>query len=545
MAQYTVDFTADTPGSPPAGMTERWTTTGSPVWNVFADAALSGGKGLRFTSTSDAVRLLSIDAVDADGDRDDVEILVRYRSTTASSGRTRGFVAARATAPLGAPNGYRLYFNSGKLVIGRVLSGVYSALAEHAVSFSANKWYYVRFRVNGSSLAAKIWSDTEPERAWWDVATTDLTITGTGWAGLHTQQVGTSQNDWDFAVVATNGDTATFADLETTPEVLAAQASVAVITEHPVDVFVAQASVQAVVLQPDPVPPTVATTIEVSQLALQTVLGIPPTLYVEASQLSLQVVAFTTAARVDASQLSAQVVVEGSPDIYVSQVSLQAVVAGRTETTQLKAWTATLDGHDYYFLQLPQMTLVYDFHAEQWYNWGTGSAKLWRAQVGIDWNANVAAINGGLLLNAATSVIVGDSINGALYFLDPNLSEDDDEVGSGTVPFLRVSYGQLAMRGIDFVPCNGVQVTGSIGVPTAETPATNLSVELLFSDDQGFSFVSAGMSELAFGGYEEPLHWRSLGSVRGPGRLFRLEDWGALIRVDGMDMDDGQGGGDG
>lgn len=239
------------------------------------------------------------------------------------------------------------------------------------------------------------------------------------------------------------------------------------------------------------------------------------------------------------SSVSAAVAVEKATVFQASQASYQVVCLGRVAVPRILAWPATLDGHDYYFLQLPDLTLVYDFHSGQWYNWGSGGRELWRAQIGIDWNAKLENITGPLGQAAgATSVVVGDYVSGALYFLDTNMSEDEDyEQPGSTIPFQRLAYGQMAMRGINYVPCNGVQIAGSIG---ESSRASDMTVRLSYSDDQGHSYVACDPIEMANGYYERNLHWRSLGSFRGPGRLFRIEDWGALVRIDGMDMDDGQ-----
>lgn len=245
--------------------------------------------------------------------------------------------------------------------------------------------------------------------------------------------------------------------------------------------------------------------------------------------------------RFEVTQANLTIPVVQEKTLQVTKANYQVVCLGRKELPHILAWTATLDGHDYYFLQLSDLTLVYDLHSGQWYNWGSANRELWRAQIGTDWNGNLARIIGqGTELNAS-NIIVGDYLSGALYFLDPNLNEDEDYAEPGTlIPFQRVVYGQLAMRGIDYVPCNGVQLSGSIGEGVS---AQNLNVTLSFSDDQGHTFYSAGDITYQPGNYEQTFHWRSLGSVRGPGRLFRVVDWGALVRIDGLDMDDGEGDG--
>lgn len=221
----------------------------------------------------------------------------------------------------------------------------------------------------------------------------------------------------------------------------------------------------------------------------------------------------------------------------VTKANYQVVCLGKVEFPKVLAWTATLDGHDYYFLQLQDITLVYDFHSEQWYNWGSSNRNLWRAQIGINWNANLGEINSGPNGPNISDILVGDNNVGALYLLDPTKNMDDDpEDEAGVLPFQRVVYGQAILRGHDYVACNGIELSGSIGESVV---STDMTISLSMSDDQGHTFFTASDPvTLANGMYNQVVQWRSLGSIRGPGRLFKIEDWGAMYRIDGIDMND-------
>lgn len=260
---------------------------------------------------------------------------------------------------------------------------------------------------------------------------------------------------------------------------------------------------------------------------------------VRVSKASAQGITINDALSIEASQANLTLPVVTDLTMQATKANCQVVCLGKKELPHILAWTATLDGHDYYFLQLSDLTLVYDFHSEQWYNWGSAARELWRAQIGIDWNANLGHITGQGGELGASSILVGDYISGALYFLDPNLNEDEDYAHPGkTLGFQRLTYGQLTLRGIDYIPCNGVQISGSIG---ENVNASDMDVTLSYSDDQGHTFVNAGSITFENGNYEQNFHWRSLGSFRGPGRIFKIEDWGAFVRIDGLDMDDGNG----
>ena len=157
--------------------------------------------------------------------------------------------------------------------------------------------------------------------------------------------------------------------------------------------------------------------------------------------------------------------------------------------------------------------------------------------LGTTWNANLGAIMKTLGGATQSSVVVGDGVTGSLYFLDPLLREDDDPTGVPGQPFSRTVTGQLAVRGHTFFPCAAVELTGSNG--SAAGGLVNADVELTISDDKGYNYWSAGALAVDPGVYDVTLAWRSLGSFTGPGRLFRFTDYGAIDRVDGLDVPDG------
>jgi hypothetical protein len=221
--------------------------------------------------------------------------------------------------------------------------------------------------------------------------------------------------------------------------------------------------------------------------------------------------------------------VTSSVGVQLSQVAVLAAVKGRTANPRVRAWTFTMDGHDYYVLHLGTVeTLIYDTHSKEWYVWGSGLGDLWRAYVGLNWLGGTQNATG-----YGSNVIVGDDGNGALYFLDPEADKDDDALTGATRTFTRVLEGQVVVKsGYDFPPCFGVQVYGSIGKNDE-----NESVTLEISDDRGVTYVSVGDLTVVAGDVDFRLNWQSLGSMRAPGRLVRITDYGALRRIDGMEME--------
>jgi len=272
-------------------------------------------------------------------------------------------------------------------------------------------------------------------------------------------------------------------------------------------------------------------TIQASQAYVFSVTG-GETAEIEISQAFTLAVANFPTEQINASQGFVNLVTEGATqDICVSQMFVNVVARGRVNNPAIRAWTFTIDGHDFYVLRLGNIvTLVYDFHAEQWYVYGSDESSIWRPYTGINWQ-------GGNVISRAygTNVIVGDDGNGALYFLNTDQYYDDDAVEGSSVPrsFPREVYGQVATRSFDFIPCFGVQLMGSVG----DMADLNLTtVTLSTSDDQGNTYVDQGTVTIPNAGYNTRVEWWSLGQFDAPGRLFKIVDRGTLHRIDYLEM---------
>lgn len=208
---------------------------------------------------------------------------------------------------------------------------------------------------------------------------------------------------------------------------------------------------------------------------------------------------------------------------------------GDEQISLVTAWSFVLDGHAYYVLRLFNETLVYDFLSQSWYNWGSGTSDIWNARTGAFFRADLTAVQENTMNFDPNSnlshVLVGDEVNGALYFLYPQGSVDDNNTGTGTATFERIVYGQLLQRGRDYAPCAAVEVLGSIGFAQN---SGQTSVTLSYSDDMGNTYTSAGAITVTPATFDTRLEWRSLGSMKEPGRIFNITDAGALVRIDAM-----------
>ena len=231
---------------------------------------------------------------------------------------------------------------------------------------------------------------------------------------------------------------------------------------------------------------------------------------------------------VETSQIDLNWVSTTGTDVETSQFDVLVIMTGRVDDPSIRAWTFTLDGHDFYVLRLGNNeTLVYDLTTEQWSLWSTANELYWSLMTGTNWvgGNSFASVYG-------SNIIVGSDANGALFFLDPNKPDDDAAAaGRGAVPFRRRVTGQLATRGYNLTRVFELQLLGSIGELDFNS---DLNIELLYSDDRGDSYVSAGVITTESNNYDIRASWRSLGSFPSPGRLFRIEDFGALKRIDSL-----------
>lgn len=235
---------------------------------------------------------------------------------------------------------------------------------------------------------------------------------------------------------------------------------------------------------------------------------------------------------VEVSELDVEYVTEfEAHPMQVSQYDLEYVYRGRVDDPKVRCFTFTLDGHDFYVIRLGTIeTLVFDTQTEQFYIWGSGEGLLWRAYDGCNWLGGYPQSTG-----FGSNIVVGDDGTGTIYFLNPDADTDDDALEGLSLQreFLRRVSGQVTTTGYGSVRCYGLEVMGSIGQSPA---ATSQTVTLSYSDDRGQSYVDAGTITNEPDDYDLRLFWRSLGSVRAPGRIFRLTDYGALKRIDSLTM---------
>lgn len=288
MTTYSTSFDAYTVDVQPSDWTARWVTT-TTNYLTRSKASTEGGKVFEHTGTGTAKHLVTWDAIDADANRADAEILVRVRPSSSSVELPR--LTIRGSGAAAAENGYSVKFDTTGLSyqLQKYVAGAATNLGTAVTGFSpvANVWYYLRFRVNGTTLQMKLWKDGENEPSAWAVTATDSAISAAGWVGIG-NQVPTGTRDFDWFSVGTNGDTA-------------------------------------------PLPTSTATTIRVSQavteLALATVAS------ARVSQV-VNEVALATVAEARISQLVAEVAISDPIPGNISQMVIEVAFSNAVAVTQ-------------------------------------------------------------------------------------------------------------------------------------------------------------------------------------------------------------------
>lgn len=271
-----------------------------------------------------------------------------------------------------------------------------------------------------------------------------------------------------------------------------------------------------------------------------------------ASQLAAHVVYTPVSAeQVRSSQLSAAVVFSppSTPSIRTGQLSawvpyqLDALTlprvsqvfanvvwgSGKGQEARSRAWAFTLDGHPFYVLDLGvEGTFLYDMDTQQWCQWQTDGWNTWNMRFGTRWGE-------------PERVVGADSQNLTMWELDPAITTDE-----GFKSIIHIATAGVVSRERVYHAVEALRLAGSLG---DNTDGADAQVTLEFSDDGGRTYPFSDTVTIAQGDFSGVVEWRSLGSFRSPGRVFRVTDVGGMLRIDGADVyidgwdDEGQTGG--
>lgn len=153
-------------------------------------------------------------AVNGDVNRANAEVLTIMEVSNAASPAYNGGVLVRGSGAVSAENGYYCVVDtaSHSLIVGRIVAGAKTVIASFAYTWPAvaEDWY-IRFRVNGSTLRARAWRYDQVEPLTWDIDTTDANVVGVGYIGF--VSICSTANSAGFSLpgflaVGTNGEIA-------------------------------------------------------------------------------------------------------------------------------------------------------------------------------------------------------------------------------------------------------------------------------------------------------------------------------------------------
>jgi hypothetical protein len=187
----------------PSDWTARWDAT-----TQFAVEPGGDDKVLRAILSANNRHLCTWDDIDTDADRDDVEILTKIKTGSVSDGISHAGVLVRGSGADTTKTGYALYIFGNDLSIAKYVNNVYSLIQTADLTLLADTWYWMRFRVNGTSLKARIWANGSSEPGTWTIdSVTDSSISGTGFVGAIAFD-SAADPSYDQFGIGTNGDTA-------------------------------------------------------------------------------------------------------------------------------------------------------------------------------------------------------------------------------------------------------------------------------------------------------------------------------------------------
>lgn len=184
--------------------------------------------------------------------------------------------------------------------------------------------------------------------------------------------------------------------------------------------------------------------------------------------------------------------------------------ADTPESSAITAWAFSIDGHRFIFINLgTQGTLVYDFSTQQWSTWAR------QGNVGIGSRIGESFYE---------YFLMGNPDGPEIYTFDPDT--DDDDTGYFTL----IATGGLPLRMRVNQECFGVYATGG------RSDHDGREITLYTSDDAGKTWHSHKAVSIV--GEDFEVAWRSLGTMRAPGRVFQITDTGVFDSIEGLDMID-------
>ena len=238
MTTYTTTFAGETVAAASSTMTNRFATAAGTLIQNPADGEAESDRALSSDGEDSGIQMWSLDAIDGDANRDNCEMLCRFRVDNDSTENYS--VWGRASGSSGSETGYRVQAENGTMLYHRFNAGTETLVSTGAdLDFPATApitgwwlgtgdipswsnspeggiWLWLRFRINGIgatvTLSAKYWLDGLPEPSngfmYVRTDTNASRVVAAGWCGWgRTVHTSTEKVELDYFSAASNGDT--------------------------------------------------------------------------------------------------------------------------------------------------------------------------------------------------------------------------------------------------------------------------------------------------------------------------------------------------
>lgn len=178
---FYTDFGSYTLGVQPSDWSTRWLATNS-TWQVVSKSPSTSGRVLQHTATASARRALIWNAVGLPNDCD-----VKARLKTDTKATLQNGVGVRISGVTQfAENGYFVQLASRAqlgqdILFGKYVAGAFTELGSVTdYNWSANTYYFLRLRCEGTTISAKYWGDSDTEPVSFQFSVTDASLSSGG-----------------------------------------------------------------------------------------------------------------------------------------------------------------------------------------------------------------------------------------------------------------------------------------------------------------------------------------------------------------------------
>jgi hypothetical protein len=203
------------------------------------------------------------------------------------------------------------------------------------------------------------------------------------------------------------------------------------------------------------------------------------------------------------------------PTARVTEMALLvAYTTGTPVNTRRRCWTFDFDGHQFYVLDLAQEgTFCFDLTTGMWCEFETQGHEGWNMRNGTTWKKETVAL---------------DFSNPIVWKLDPSSQLDED--------WKDIEHVVTAMHQFRFRKArrqDALRVTASVGQLGEDASV----LKLRFSDDLGQTWSDYYEITLNDADYTQEIAFRSLGTMKAPGRIFEISDTAGFLRIDGANIE--------